>query len=104
MSNSPSKPLIMKKGINKINCSQTKMRGTLPQSRTPPFDNGSRTPEASITVETMMQENEGKFVEESELDQDVDPKPSQSQVVPGEFPNHLAAHKQVMQSEIHMIQ
>ena len=78
MSNSPSKPQIMKKGINKINCSQTKMRGTVAsgKSRTPPFEDNSRTPEASITLETMMQENEGKFVEETELDQDVDPKPS----------------------------
>lgn len=78
MSNSPSKPLIMKKGINKINCSQTKMRGTIAtgKSRTPPFEDNSRTPEASVTVETQMQENEGKFVEETELDQDVDPKRS----------------------------
>ena len=52
MSNSPSKPLIMKKGINKINCSQTKMRGTIAKSRTPPFEDSSRTPEASVTVET----------------------------------------------------
>lgn len=94
MSNSPSKPLTIKKGINAINCSQTKMRGTISKSRTPPFEDNSRTPEASVTVETLMQENEGKFIEESELDQDVDPKPSLSQVVPGEFQNNnLTAFK-----------
>lgn len=86
------------------------MRGTAgggtmsnPKSRTPPFEDNSRTPEASVTMETQFQENEGKFVEETEFDAE---KPSTSQVVPGEFPNTntLSQHKQVMQSEIHLIQ
>ena len=46
------------------------MRGTIAKTRPSPFEDNnpnSRTPEASVTVETMIQENEGRFFEESEL-------------------------------------